>query len=581
MASAGGGPGGGQGGATRRFRAAAGRLARPRPDADKLRPAEGLLRNHRLQHPKADLSVVRRAYLVAERLHDGQLRKSGEPYVTHPLAVAEILADLGMDTPTIAAALLHDTVEDTDYTIAELRAEFGEEVAVLVDGVTKLDGSKWGVTAEAETFRKMILTSAADLRVLVIKLADRLHNLRTLGFQPRHKQERIARASLELLVPFAERLGMYSLKREMDDLCFASLFPEEHAACAAAVAAGEEEARRQLEPALQRFREALADSNVSGQVVLHRRHLYAIHTDTKGNLDGLLPAEMFRILVLVDGLDQECYVALGAVHAALHPIPGHLKDFIALPRFNMYRSLHTRVIDQGGSVLDVMIRSTRMHRMAEYGIAASIADAASASAAETVTGRIDLEWLRRLLAWQNDATSADFLESLRGDLRPGSIATFTPRGHVIPLPAHATPIDFAYALDPEIGNHAIGVLVNGRLAALNSRLYNGAVVEILTAPDANPSPEWLRDVKTPAARLLIHRALTEQRADDVSTVGRRMLAKAIEARGLELLDLEASGASRLVARHLGFLESDQMYAAVAANTVRIDDLVAKLTDPDL
>jgi GTP pyrophosphokinase len=534
-----------------------------------------VLRAHRAGYPRAKLGPVRRAYDAAELAHRGQVRKSGEPYIIHPLAVTQILAELGMDTATLQAALLHDTVEDTTYTLPELRADFGDEVAVLVDGVTKLDGSKWGERAEAETFRKMVLAAAADLRVLLIKLADRLHNLRTLGFQPSHKQRRIARQSQELLIPFAERLGMYELKREMDDLCFSVLRPEAHDAIKSALDAREAGGRALLQPAVRRLRRALKDQKVAGEVMLYRRHLWAVHLDVGDRLDTLQPADLFRLLVLVDGEDRDCYIALGAVHACMNPVPGRLKDFISLPRFNLYRALHTRVIADGPTVMDVIIRTRRMHRMAERGLAAHIHEMARGQGAD-VAGRIDLEWLRRLLAWQNDATSADFLESLRGDLRPDGIAAFTTEGGVIPLPPGATSIDFAYALGPQIGDHAIGALINGRLVPLHARVDNGAVVHILTSETASPSADGLVAATTPTARLLIRRHLAAQRADDAAEKGRRMVAEAVAAEGLELLDLECQGVSGSVAERLGHRELDDLYAAVAAGTVDLDALVTRL-----
>ncbi|MGH3387618.1 MAG: HD domain-containing protein, partial [Actinomadura sp.] len=356
---------------------------------------EPLIAAHRAAYPRGDVHELRRAYDVAERMHRGQPRRSGAPYITHPLAVAMILAAMGMDTVTLVAALLHDTVEDTRYTLGEVRADFGEEVAVLVDGVTKLDGERWGERAEAETFRKIIVAAAADLRVLVIKLADRLHNLRTLGFQPPQKRERIATASLELLVPFAERLGIYVLKREMDDLAFAARDPESHQATQDAVTSALRSAPTALGPALHRLRSALTEHGVAAEVSLRPRHLYAVHQDLGTDLDGIRPSETCRILVLVDGDEQDCYVALGAVHAALHPVPGRVKDFIALPKFNLYQSLHTVVIGPDGDTLHEIIRSRMMHPVAEYGIIAHIREAGDGAATvDAVAGRRDLAWLR-------------------------------------------------------------------------------------------------------------------------------------------------------------------------------------------
>jgi GTP pyrophosphokinase len=533
-----------------------------------------LIAAHRAACPHGDIAELRRAYTMAERQHRGALRKSGAPYVTHPLAVAMILAALGMDTTTLVAALLHDTVEDTPYTLGEVRADFGEDVAVLVDGVTKLDGERWGDRAEAETFRKMVLAAAADLRVLVIKLADRLHNLRTLGFQLPHKRERIAKATLELLVPFAERLGIYVLKREMDDLAFAALKPEAyahtHAAAEAAMAV-----RPGLEPALDRMRSCLAEHDVTAQVMTRPRHLYAVHVERGGDVDGLRPTDVARILVLVDGSEQDCYVALGAVHSAFHPVAGRVKDFIALPKYNLYRSLHTVVIGPAGDMLDVIIRSRAMHPVAEYGIIAHIRETGD----DAVTGRKDLGWLGRLLVWQSGVPSADFLDNLRADLRGGGVATFTPSGEVVALPQGATAIDFAYAHGPEIGDHCIGVVINGRLAALSAEVRSGYVVEILTAPEAGPSAEWLEFAKAAQTRAHIQQWLARRQADEAAAAGRRRLVQALATEGIDLLVAEGRGDSLSIARGLGYAEIDEMYAALAAGTLSLEELLPRFAKP--
>ncbi|WP_433335933.1 RelA/SpoT family protein [Spirillospora sp. CA-294931] len=535
-----------------------------------------LLAAHRSAYPALDLSALLRGYAVAERLHRGQLRKSGAPYITHPLAVATILAEMGLDTTTLVAALLHDTVEDTPYTLGEVRADFGAEVAVLVDGVTKLDGERWGERAEAETLRKIVLAAAADLRVLVIKLADRLHNLRTLRFQPEHKRARYAQASQELLVPFAERLGLRVLKREMDDLCFAARAPAAHAATARAVRAALRDADAAFGPPLRRLRDALVEHGVTGRVQVRPRHLHAVHRELGGDLTGLRPNHVARLLLLVDGAEQDCYIALGAVHAALHPIPGRVKDYIALPKYNMYRSLHTRVISPDGDLLDVIIRSRGMHPMAEEGIVAHIRDA-SGGAAAAVTGRRDLAWLSRLLAWQSDAPSAEFLDSLRADLASGTVAALTPAGEIVTLPAGATALDFAYALSPATGDRSVGAVVNGRLAPLSAVLRGGNVVEILTDPAATPSEDWLRFTVTAQARVRIRRRLAHRRAEEAAAAGRRRLARALAHCRVDLLAAEARGESLAVARALGHPGVDDLYAALSAGSVSLHDLVARLT----
>ncbi|HEU5028883.1 MAG TPA: HD domain-containing protein [Spirillospora sp.] len=537
-----------------------------------------LLAVHRSACPGGDEAELLRGYEVAERLHRGQLRKSGAPYITHPLAVAMILAGMGMDTTTLVAALLHDTVEDTPYTLGELRADFGEEVAVLVDGVTKLDGSRWGERAEAETFRKIVLAAAADLRVLVIKLSDRLHNLRTLHYRPAHKRAPYAKASQELLVPFAERLGIHVLKREMDDLAFAARAPEAHAATGRAVQAALRRADATFAPAVARIRDALAEHGVRARVQVRPSHLYAVHVSSGGDLAGLRPCEAARLLVLVDGEERDCYIALGAVHAALHPVAGQVRDHIAMPKDNMYRSLHTRVISPDGDPFDVIVRSEAMHPVAEYGIVAHIRQARDdAATADAVAGRRDLAWLSRLLAWQSNAPSADFLDGLRADLAAGHLAAFTPDGRAVPLPEGATALDFAYALDPGTGDRCIGAVVNGRLAPMSVQVRTGNVVEVLTDPAGSPSEDWLDFAVTVPARMHIRRSLALRRAEEAADAGRRTLVRALAQRRLDLLAAEARGDSLAVARDLGYGEIDQMYGALAAGALGLDDLVARFT----
>ncbi|MEO5873902.1 MAG: HD domain-containing protein [Streptosporangiaceae bacterium] len=545
-----------------------------------LAAVEPLVAAFRVAHPAADPAELRRAYEVAERMHQGQLRRSGAPYITHPLAVATILATMGMDRTTLVAALLHDTVEDTRYTLGEVRADFGDEVAVLVDGVTKLDGRRWGKDrAEAETFRKIVLAAADDLRVLIIKLADRLHNLRTLGFQPPHKRVRIATATLDFLVPFAERLGIHVLKRELADLAFAALDPAAHAATDRARTAALSLADRRLGPCATLLREALAAHEVRAEVQIRPRHLYGVHVHLDGDLTGLRPSDVTRFLVLVDGGEQDCYVAMGAVHSALHPIPGRVKDYIAIPRFNLYQSLHTVLIGPDGDLLDVIIRTRAMHEVAEYGLVAHVRQAETGAATvEAVSARHDLAWLARLLAWQSDAPSAEFLDGLRTDLAKGNIATFTPQGMIIPLPVKATALDFAYALDPETGDHAIGALINGRLAPLSAEVRSGNVVEILTAPDAAPSADWPDFARTAQARVHIVRHLAGLRADEAAHEGRALLSTALADLEIDLLNVETCGDSVSIARDLGFTEPDHMYAALTTGALPLLDLLTLFDD---
>ena len=426
-------------------------------ETDAVRP---LIAAHRRVFPGADAALLRRAYAVADQWHDGQLRKSGAPYITHPLAVAILLADIGMDTTTLVAALLHDTVEDTGLTIGQVKMEFGAEVAVLVDGVTKLDGSKWGDHAESETFRKMIMAASIDLRVLVIKMADRVHNLRTLGHHgKREKRERIARASMELLVPFAQRLGLYDYQREMEDLAFAHLAPEAHERVTALVQRTEDERRAALGELVTGMRAALAAAGVRAEVTARNRHLYAIHRDLPGGAggwisgaggrpaaaggdgpDGMLPTDAARVVVVVDGADGDCYVALGVLHGRWHPVDDRFRDYISLPKYNMYRSLHTAVLVNGAPV-GVLIRTPAMDAVATYGVAARIREAGGKDGrvSADLARRADLDWLDRLLAWQPLAAPGDFLDGLRADLSHGGMVVFTPAGVPVKLPVRAPP----------------------------------------------------------------------------------------------------------------------------------------------
>lgn len=550
------------------------------------RAADPLIAAHKTHFPKADVRRLRYAYTMAERYHRGQTRKSGAPYVTHPLAVALILADLGMDTTTLAAALLHDTVEDTDLTLGQVHAEFGEEVAVLVDGVTKLDGSKWGDRAEAETFRKIILAAADDLRVLVIKLADRVHNLRTLRFHPKpEKRRRIARASLELLVPFAERLGIYVFKREMEDVAFACLHPEGYERTRDAVAGSATDRAARLDPLLEQLREALTAARLKARVVSRDRHLFSLHQDRR--MPPISPAdpprmgEAARVTVLVDGDAADCYVALGAIHGLWRPMPGRMKDFIALPKYNMYQSLHTSVVTAGGEVLELAVRTPQMHRIAEYGIISQIQDAAQASGthARAAAHRADLQWLRNLLAWQAHAPSAEFLDSLRVDLRSAGIVTFTQAGDVVTLPAGATAIDFAYALDTDTGHRAVGALTNGRLSPMTAPLEDGQVVEILTAGEAGSGPPemWLESARTGHARVHIAQWLADRHTETTGLAGRRLVADALATRGENILDLESDGTMLQLGTELGYSNLEALYAAVAVGVVTVDELTGRLT----
>ena len=424
-------------------------------------------------YPKADVRLLHAAYEVAEREHRGQQRTSGEPFITHPVAVATILAELGMDTTTLVAALLHDTVEDTGYTLEQTREDFGDEITHLVDGVTKLDKMEFGHAAEAETIRKMIVAMALDLRVLIIKLADRLHNMRTLRFQPAHKQQRTARATLEVLAPLANRLGLQVIRRDLEDLAFATLYPAEHDEIVRVVDQRDPGRREHVAMLVRQIAADLRSAKTKATVTPHPRHYYSIYQTMleRGSREIHDPD---RILVVVAGGPSDCYIALGAVHGRWHPVPGRFKDFIAAPKLNGYQSLHTGVIGPGDEPVEVHIRTEAMHRTAEYGVVAQAREAARSRRANgqgDATGNSDdLVWLHRLLDWQRAVSDpGEFLESLRSDLSDHEVLVFTPKGDALTLPAGATPVDMAYALRTELGHHCIGARVNGQLVPAGQR----------------------------------------------------------------------------------------------------------------
>jgi GTP pyrophosphokinase len=563
--------------------------------ADAVRP---LIAAHRRVFPGADAGLLRHAYDVAARWHEGQVRKSGAPYITHPLAVAILLADIGMDTTTLVAALLHDTVEDTGLTIGEVKAEFGAEVAVLVDGVTKLDGSKWGDHAEAETFRKMILAASIDLRVLVIKLADRVHNLRTLGHHAkREKRERIARASMELLVPFAQRLGLYEYQREMEDLAFATLAPEAHERVLGLVRQTEPGRKAALGELVTGMRAELAAAGLRAKVEARARHLYSIHRSLPGGAGGLIsgagrpggagdgdagamrlrPTDAARVVVVVDGPEAACYVALGVLHGRWPPADQRFRDYISMPKYNMYRSLHTAVL-VGSDQVGVLIRTPAMDAVATYGVAARIREAGGrdGKVSADLARRADLDWLDRLLAWQPLAAPGDFLDGLRADLSGAGIMVFTPAGAPVKLPAGSTAVDFAYAVSPATAGSAVGVLVNGMRKPMENQLAHGQVVDLITGPYADPPDSWLTAARSGQARAHLKAAIARRNAEDAAVLGRAAVATALLASG-DLRDLEDNGTVFSAARRLGYTDIDALYEAVGRGDQALAALVTDLT----
>ncbi|CAK7280461.1 RelA/SpoT family protein [Streptomyces sp. RM1] len=507
--------------------AAARRRSRPRIDLrrlgraallgpaarDRLPDAIGhVVEAHRAHHPDADLEPLRRAYVLAESSHRGQTRKSGEPYITHPLAVTLILAELGAETTTLTASLLHDTVEDTDVTLDQVREQFGEEVRYLVDGVTKLEKVDYGAAAEPETFRKMLVATGSDVRVMSIKLADRLHNMRTLGVMRPEKQARIAGVTRDVLIPLAERLGVQALKTELEDLVFAILHPEEYAHTRELIARNAARPDDPLAEVADEMRAVLREADINAEVLIRPRHFVSVHrvARKRGRLRG---ADFGRLLVLV-GEDADCYGVLGELHTCMTPVVSEFKDFIAVPKFNLYQSLHTAVARPDGQVVEVLIRTHQMHQVAEAGVVA-LGNPYAPGADDPADGeRADPTrpgWLSRLLEWQRAAPDPDtFWSTLREDLaQDREITVFRPDGGTLGLPEGATCVDAAYGQYGEDAHACIGARVNGRLATLSTVLKDGDTVELLMGQDpaSEPSREWLEHAHTPAARIAIQRWL--------------------------------------------------------------------------
>ncbi|MGN9820840.1 RelA/SpoT family protein [Streptomyces sp. SD11] len=488
---------------------------------DRLPDAIGhVVEAHRAHHPDADLDPLRRAYVLAESSHRGQMRKSGEPYITHPLAVTLILAELGAETTTLTASLLHDTVEDTEVTLDQVRAEFGEEVRYLVDGVTKLEKVDYGAAAEPETFRKMLVATGSDVRVMSIKLADRLHNMRTLGVMRPEKQERIAKVTKDVLIPLAERLGVQALKTELEDLVFEILRPEEYAHTRELIVRNASRADDPLAEIAEEVRGVLREAGLQAEVLIRPRHFVSVHrvSRKRGEMRG---ADFGRLLVLVNE-DADCYGVLGELHTCLTPVVSEFKDFIAVPKFNLYQSLHTAVARPDGQVAEVLIRTHQMHKVAEAGVialgnpyAAPAEEQQDGDGARSADGeRADPTrpgWLSRLLDWQEAAPDPDtFWSTLREDLaQDREITVFRPDGGTLGLPAGASCVDAAYAQYGEDAHACIGVRVNGRLARLSTVLKDGDTVQLLMGQDpaSEPSREWLEHAHTPVARIAITRWL--------------------------------------------------------------------------
>jgi len=543
---------------------------------------EPVLQAARTNHPKADLAVVEQAYVVAEKAHRGQLRKSGDPYITHPVAVATILAELGMTPSTLAAALLHDTVEDTEYSLDQLRREFGPEIAMLVDGVTKLDKVTYGDAAQAETVRKMVVAMSRDIRVLVIKLADRLHNARTWKFVAAASAEKKARETLEIYAPLAHRLGMNTIKWELEDLSFATLYPKVYDEIVHLVAERAPAREEYLATVREQVGADLSKAKIRATVTGRPKHYYSIYQ--KMIVRGRDFADIYDLVgvrVLVDSV-RDCYAALGALHARWNPVPGRFKDYIAMPKFNLYQSLHTTVIGPGGKPVEIQIRTHDMHRRAEYGVAAHWKykeSAKNAAAADKDSAGNDMQWLRQLVDWQREtADPSEFLDSLRFEIAGSEVYVFTPKGDVIALPSGSTPVDFAYAVHTEVGHRTMGARVNGRLVPLDSSLENGDVVDVFTSKSetAGPSRDWLGFVKSPRARNKIRQWFSKERREEAIEHGKDAIAKAMRKQNLPIQRLLSHASLVALANEMRYADVSALYAAIGEGQVSAGTVVQRL-----
>ncbi|AZM88272.1 MULTISPECIES: RelA/SpoT family protein [Streptomyces] len=584
------------GGSSNRVRARLARLGvqRSNPYNPVLEPLLRIVRSNDPKIETATLRQIEQAYQVAERWHRGQKRKSGDPYITHPLAVTTILAELGMDPATLMAGLLHDTVEDTEYGLEQLRRDFGDAVALLVDGVTKLDRVKFGEAAQAETVRKMVVAMAKDPRVLVIKLADRLHNMRTMRYLKREKQEKKARETLEIYAPLAHRLGMNTIKWELEDLAFAILYPKMYDEIVRLVAERAPKRDEYLALVTDEVMVDLRAARIKATVTGRPKHYYSVYQ--KMIVRGRDFAEIYDLVgirVLVDTV-RDCYAALGTVHARWNPVPGRFKDYIAMPKFNMYQSLHTTVIGPNGKPVELQIRTFDMHRRAEYGIAAhwkykqqtvagaskvrtDVPQAAKGSAGQDTVN--DMAWLRQLLDWQKETEDpGEFLDSLRFDLSRNEVFVFTPKGDVIALPAGATSVDFAYAVHTEVGHRTIGARVNGRLVPLESTLDNGDLVEVFTskAEGAGPSRDWLGFVKSPRARNKIRAWFSKERRDEAIEHGKDAIARAMRKQNLPIQRILTGDSLVTLAHEMRYPDISSLYAAIGEGHVAAQGVVQKL-----
>ena len=535
-----------------------------------------LVRVVKTNHPKSEYQVIDRAFKTAEKYHEGQKRKSGEEYITHPLAVARILADLGSGPATIAAALLHDTVEDTAYSLEMLKSDFGDEVALLVDGVTKLDKVKFGDSAQAETMRKMVVAMSKDVRVLVIKLADRLHNARTWGFVPIESAKRKAQETLEIYGPLAHRLGISTIKTELEDISFAVLYPKVYEEIISLVTQRNPLRNEYTENVIDAIGTELRNNKVKAKLDGRPKQYYSIYQKMvlRGReFDDIY--DLVGIRVIVSSV-KDCYGALGAIHAKWSPLPGRFKDYIAMPKFNLYQSLHTTVIGPEGRAVEIQIRTAEMHARAEFGVAAHWKYKSQAGKPD---GDVDYAWLKQLSDWQEEtADPGEFLDNLRFEIGAKELYVFTPNGKVIGLAAGSTPVDFAYAVHTEVGHKTIGAKVNGKLVPLESKLQAGDAVEVLTSKSetAGPSKDWLNFVASPRARAKIKHYFTQERREIATEDGKEALIKGLRRQGLPVQSLINSDTLATVAAELKLSDVGALFGALGQGQVSVASVIERI-----
>lgn len=515
-------------------------------------------------NPNYDIELIGHAYDVAEEMHRGQLRKSGEPYLIHPMAVAEILADLGMDEETIVAGLLHDVVEDTSYTEEELIVDFGEDVAMLVDGVTKLASLKFESKEErqAENLRKMFLAMSKDIRVLIIKLSDRLHNLRTINYMTHDKIIEKCRETLDIYAPLAARLGMYAIKMELEDIALKFLEPEAYYDLAEQVSQRKGEREDAINDVVERIDNALKDIDIHYDIYGRSKHFYSIYKKMKyqhKTLDEIF--DLMAVRIIVDSV-KDCYAVLGLVHTMWTPIPGRFKDYIAMPKPNMYQSLHTTVVGDNGKPFEIQIRTYEMHKIAEYGIAAHWKYKEGIT---TDKEEVNLSWLRQALEWQKDANDPkEFMESLKMDLFSSQVFVFTPNGDVIELPAGATPLDFAFKIHSDVGYKCVGAKDNGKMVTIDHPLENGDIVEIVTNPNAvGPSIDWLKIAKSSSARNKIRQWLKKENKTDAVDKGKDLIDRYMRKKGYDPRELLKNVFVNKAVKALGYKNTDELYTQLS------------------